>query len=93
MNASIREMPVTMSAFSMGILVIPMITVRGSEGYAPGEPMAAMNFLDSHLAAMLTLIGVTDHEFYDVSGTDDDPAAALEKRLRCERALIDAVAR
>lgn len=30
MNASIREMPVTMSAFSMGILVIPMITVRGS---------------------------------------------------------------
>ena len=29
-NASIREMPVTISAFSMGILVIPITIVRGT---------------------------------------------------------------
>ena len=30
MKASIREMPVTISAFSMGMLVIPMMAVRGA---------------------------------------------------------------
>ena len=30
MNANIKEIPVTISAFSIGILVMPMIIVRGS---------------------------------------------------------------
>ena len=39
-NASIREIPVTISAFSMGMLVMPMITVFG-KGFMLLMAMAA----------------------------------------------------
>lgn len=58
-----------------------LITVRGSDVFAPAGPMAHWNFLDPHLKAMLTLIGIEAPHHIDCSGIDDHP----EKRT----ALID----
>lgn len=57
----------------VGVKHCLIITVRGSEAFAPAGTISEWNFLDPHIAAMLALIGIEGPDFIDCSGLDDRP--------------------
>ena len=61
-----------------------ILCARGGGGYAPGEPMQAMNFQDPYFKTIFGLIGISDISYvYDektLSGEDDLDASKQEAR-------------
>ena len=61
-----------------------ILCARGAGGYAPGEPMHAMNFQDPYFKAIFGMIGITDISYvYDektLSGEDNLEASKAEAR-------------
>lgn len=57
--------------------------------YAPGTPMAEMNFQEPYLRAIFGFIGVTDVKFVVASGMNQGPDEAAKSRARAERTLDD----
>ena len=61
-----------------------VLCARGGDGYAPGEPMEAVNFQDTYLKTVFGFLGITDIRFvFDnktLSGEDDLGASIQEAR-------------
>ncbi|GAB4521632.1 MAG: FMN-dependent NADH-azoreductase AzoR1 [Roseibium sp.] len=58
-----------------------IICSYGAEGYLPGEPFAAANFLEPYLRFLFTFLGVGTVDFIPVQGTATAAPDAFSERL------------
>jgi FMN-dependent NADH-azoreductase len=64
------------------------ITTSGGN-YAPGTPLAEMNFQEPYLRTIFGFIGVTDVRFVSAAGMNQGPDEAAKARAKAERTLAD----
>lgn len=68
-----------------------ILCAYGASGYRPNAPLAAADFLKPYLNFLLSFLGFTEVQFYDVQGTVTDPESAEKLRLDCAQTFAAAI--